>query len=278
MYSADSLGRLTSKTDAVLIFDLDETILSVNSFPYWAKYILAGHFNGLSRRERLALSLRTARILLERKIFRYSHGHAKRQLQLLWTQALEKDPENRALHALNARLLERVRPNMQTLIHMVMAEQIDAILATSAAGEYAQNLGEALGFTRAIASDTEEARGERKCQRVMEMIDTLGWNGRRRIFFTDHEEDWPMIYQCHRVFWFGTMEDAATMQAHSPWAEIIPCHNKTADEIMQLVMQAPQESTDKSIIVRRYDSRASAGSSRSARKRPDLRRVAYRCF
>ena len=48
MSSAASLGHSISKTDMktenILVIDLDETLLSVNSFPLWAKYFLFGKF------------------------------------------------------------------------------------------------------------------------------------------------------------------------------------------------------------------------------------------
>ena len=44
MSFADSPGRSTSKADPVFIFDLDGTLISVNSFPHWVIYMLRGKF------------------------------------------------------------------------------------------------------------------------------------------------------------------------------------------------------------------------------------------
>ena len=44
----------------LLIFDLDGTLLSVNSYPHWVRYLLTGRFDGLDKKERLAVSGKAA--------------------------------------------------------------------------------------------------------------------------------------------------------------------------------------------------------------------------
>jgi phosphoserine phosphatase len=240
MCSAGSPGLSTLKTDAILIFDLDGTLLSVNSFPYWARYMLTGHFEGLSLMERLGLSLRSSQILLERKLLRRNHYRAKRQLQTLWGRALEKDSKQAALRNLCAFLQNHIRPNMQSLMTAIAARQVDALLATSAAGEYAQELGKALGFTHILAtplcseSDDLENRGERKRDRVLSLLAAQGWDHRPRIFFTDHAEDVPLIRECQRTLWFGSDENATSLQASLPQIKIIACRNTLDKEILRL--------------------------------------------
>lgn len=240
MCSAASPGRSTSRADPLLIFDLDGTILSVNSFPHWARYMLAGRFVGLNAAQRLALSLQTSGVLLQRKLLGHSHYLTKRRLQRLWAYSLQKDANQIALHHLSAKLQDYVRPNLRGLMERVASGNVDALLATSAAGEYARGLGAALGFSHVLTtplcteSDRMENCKERKRDRVLSLLEAQGWNDRLRIFFTDHEEDLPLIRACHRTLWFGRDEDAAALKKRMPQAEIIACGNKHYDDIVRL--------------------------------------------
>jgi phosphoserine phosphatase len=240
MCSADSPGRSTLKTDPVLIFDLDGTILSVNSFPYWAGHMLRGQLNGLSTRRRLALALGTGQILFSRKVLRQSHYRTKRQLQALWSRVLPQHAHETALQGLSNTLLDHIRPNLRSLMKAVASGDSEALLATSAAAEYAHGLGKKLGFSHILAtptygeSDSLENCRERKRDRVLATLAAQGWDRRRRIFFTDHEEDLPLIRECQRTLWFGPDEEAPSVQARAPQADIIACRNRPETEILRL--------------------------------------------
>jgi hypothetical protein len=73
--------------DPVLIVDLDGTLLSVNSYPRWARRLARGRFPHLSRPRRLAVATRSSAVLLARKAGLIGHDRAKGQLQLLWQAA-----------------------------------------------------------------------------------------------------------------------------------------------------------------------------------------------
>jgi len=240
MSSADSPGHSTSKAEAVFIFDLDRTILSVNSFPYWVLYMLTGHFDGLNPVERLALSIHTGQILLKRKVLGQSHYRTKQQLQRLWVRAVGKDVTHAATHRLNIILQGYIRPNIRSVLVAVAQQRIDAFLATSAAGEYAQELAKAMGFIHVLTTplcgepDRLENCGKRKCDRVLAMLAMQGWDQRMRILFTDHEDDLSLIRECQRTFWFGSNEDMEDIQAKVPQAKIIACRNLSDAEILRL--------------------------------------------
>lgn len=242
MYSADSPGRSTLRTDPILIFDLDGTLLSVNSFPYWVRYMLSGRFGGLKPSRRLALSLRTARILLERKLLGRSHYYTKRSLQALWAGSLAGDAAAIAAERLSATLQNHVRPNLSSVMATVASGRADALLATSAAGEYAQAFGKSLGFLHILATplwketDKAENRAERKRDRVLKKLMAEGWHQRPRFFFTDHEEDLPLMSECQRIFWFGRDEEAVALQPKVRRGEIIACGQKTDLEILHLAI------------------------------------------
>lgn len=241
MSSVDFPGRSTLNAEAVLIADLDGTLLSVNSFPLWASYMLKGRFAGLTRKERLDLCMGAARTLAARKLLRRSHAATKYALQQLWSLALSRDITEEALRNLNATLLAQVRPNLSGLMAALRDQQLDAILATSAAGEYARPLGKDLGFTHilttppAMESDRRENGGERKRDRVLGLLRALRWEKRLRVFMTDHEEDLPLIRECQTILWFGAPEDMESVQVRAPWSRLIACREIPEAAIMRLI-------------------------------------------
>jgi phosphoserine phosphatase len=46
--------------------------------------------------------------------------------------------------------------------------------------------------------------GDRKCETVLRFLASRGWQHRRRVLFTDHEDDLPLIGVCDDVLWFGS--------------------------------------------------------------------------
>ncbi len=236
MSSADSPGRSISSAEPVLIFDLDGTILTVNSFPHWVQKMLFGHFGNLTGVKRVLLSAQAARILAERKLLRHSHATCKRRFQLLWTR--QNTPQ--AVVEMTESLYRYVRPNLKSLLELVAQNKTEAILATAAAGEYAQSLGSKLGFLHILTTplctdqDTLENCKERKRDRVISMLAALGLGERKRIFFTDHEEDLPLIRECQVTLWFGDDRKIPEIKAQVPQAEIIACRGLPSAEIMKL--------------------------------------------
>ena len=240
MSSADFPGPSISRTDTVCICDLDGTLLAVNSFPYWVLYMLVGRFAGLCVIERLALSFVVGRILFARKIRRRNHGDAKRMLQQLWMAAASRDPDRGALRSLHAILQNYVRPNVKLLLQAIGAGETDALLATAAAGEYAQAFGKALGFAHVLTTplcgeaDSIENCGERKRDRVLAALEALGWSDRVRVLLTDHEDDLPLMQVCQRTLWFGSYEDVAPVQQRAPETRVIFARNTSDVEVLRL--------------------------------------------
>lgn len=257
MFSADSHGPSTLRGDAVLIFDLDGTILTVNSFPYWAMYMLTGHFGGLTRRERLMLTWRTGRALLKRKLLRENHDATKSRLQELWASSLLKDANQTAIRCLNAILQGYIRTNLHSVLQAVSKKQVDALLATSAADEYAQALGRALGFEHVLTTPScadpnrlENCR-ERKRDRVLSTLKELGWQNRMRIFFTDHAEDMPLMKECHLTLWFGTYDEAGAIKAQVPETQVIACRHLPDADVMRLTRSRQSAMTAEYRLVNR---------------------------
>ncbi len=235
MSSADSPGPLTSKASAVLIIDLDETLITVNSFRIWADYFLFGKFNKLTLPQHYLLSVKAAKILVERKAFGRSHAQTKAALHKLW---LEADDKN-ALENILISLERRIRPNMGDVVQLISGNKIDALLATAAASVYAEPFARRVGFSHVISTKLgqKENRGEEKARNVQEFLVKQGWAERKKIFFTDHLEDMPFIMKSDKLMWFGKGEEIEDIKKSAAGLEIIPCNDLSAGEIINHISQ-----------------------------------------
>jgi phosphoserine phosphatase len=233
MCSAASPGPSISKTDAVLIIDLDETLLSINSFPVWAAYFLRGRFEKASFKQRALLWLKSASVFAERKILGRSHAHTKNKLQELWRQA----DDDRALQNIIESLSREIRPNMRGLLELIVRGEIDAVLASAAASLYVQPFAAHIGFTHVLATGIgeEENRSEEKSRRVLEYLKDKGWENRKKIFFTDHLEDMPFILKSDKLMWLGKESELSDIRKSAPNLEIIACKNLEAQEILEAI-------------------------------------------
>ena len=228
MSSADSPGLSTSGPKPVLIFDLDGTLLSVNSYPSWVRYLIVGHFPENKTSDRIKIGLQTIYLMLQRKLMNKDHAFVKAKLQGLWSKAAAKDPDSLAQDWLIGDLYSVVRPNLFPIMSRVMKQELDAILATAAAGEYAIPLGKKLGFKFILATPPfgtpgagEENSGAVKRDRVLALLKENGWEDRPRIFFTDHADDMPLIEVCGKIFWFGPAANIQTMKTAHPDKKIL---------------------------------------------------------
>jgi phosphoserine phosphatase len=191
----------------VLIFDLDETILRVNSFPLWVRFLAFGRLPGLAAHRRALLTMRVLLLTARRKLHRIDHDALLRQLQQAWRAATQGCGETQAA-AFRARLLREVRANLGGVLQRVADGRLNAVLATAAAADYAVGLGRQIGFRHVLATPADDERpernaGVRKRDRVLALLRNLGWDERPRILFTDHIDDLPLMRVCDATCWFG---------------------------------------------------------------------------
>jgi phosphoserine phosphatase len=205
----------------MLILDLDGTILSVNSFRRWVFYLVRARFPHLGAAARLRVACATLKALSERKMQLTGHETLKWRLQQLWQRATEGDG-GLGERGFVEDLMRYVRPELVPLLQQVAAGEVEAVMATAAAGDYAYGLGRTLGFTHILATHPTRAAddpsnvGERKRQAVLDFIAERGWQDEPRILFTDHEDDLPLIRVCQTVYWFGSETAGAAIQRMVP--------------------------------------------------------------
>lgn len=211
------------RAEPVLVFDLDGTILTVNSFPRWALDMLAGRVSGLPWRQRLRLSLATQSLLFGRKLGRANHDALLADLQDAWRTVCGEAAEA-ASSRFATRLLRHVRPALGPILEYVARGDADAVLATAAAEDYARVVGRTLGFRHILASRAAAEggnRGARKRDAVLALLQEQGWSDRPLLFFTDHRDDLPLIEVSTTVCWFGSRRDLPAIQAAAPGVRIV---------------------------------------------------------
>jgi phosphoserine phosphatase len=194
---------------AVYILDLDGTILSTNSFPHWVLYLMRAPFPRTGMARRLSISGAAAAMLMQRKLKLTGHERFKWRLQKLWQTATDGDGGAGA-RAFVDQMVDYVRPDLSPVLSAVAGGKIDAVLATAAPADYARLLGSAVGFAHVLATPSMRAAdeasnvGNQKCQAVLRFLASRGWQHRRRVLFTDHQDDLPLIGVCDEVHWFGS--------------------------------------------------------------------------
>jgi phosphoserine phosphatase len=211
----------------VVVLDLDGTILSVNSFRHWVLYMLRARFPHLRGVRRLTVTLAVAKALATRKAGLIDHETLKWRLQRLWQIASTGD--GGALERNFIESLKRfVRPELTEILTAVANGQIDAVMATAAAADYAHGLGRSLGFHHILATPRIRNEGEpsnigtHKRDAVLRFIDGRGWQNRLLVLFTDHDDDLPLIRVSQTVYWFGAESDRTALERKLPGISLRP--------------------------------------------------------
>jgi phosphoserine phosphatase len=221
----------------VLVFDLDGTILSINSFHYWVLFLIGGRIRGLGVERRVRLAARAAWLLVLRKLRRIDHASLLSALQRAWW-ANPSSATGSVSGPLQSMLLRRLRPNLRPLLQMVASDRVDAVLATAAAGEYAIELGQRLGFRHLLATPPVRGRteyindGARKRDRVVALVENVGWRDRPLILLTDHIDDLPLMRVSMAVCWFGSADGALAARDAVGDVNFLPCRELSARQIL----------------------------------------------
>jgi phosphoserine phosphatase len=229
----------------VLIFDLDGTILRINSFPGWVLFLIGGRVPGLEPGRRARLSLAALRLLCQRKFGRLDHDEMSRRLSHAWRTAAscQNRTEYWAPDRFVARLQRQVRANLQPVLGVVASGRADAVLATAAAADYAAGLGRLLAFRHVLATPSDRRADEplnsreRKRDRVLDLLAAHGWRGRPLVLFTDHIDDLPLMRACGLVCWFGPERRMAEASDAAPATRFVFCRDLTGEAIAAIVRE-----------------------------------------
>jgi phosphoserine phosphatase len=217
----------------VLICDLDGTILYGNSFPLWILYLMLGRLPEFGLRTRVTLSLTVQQLLLHRRLGRIEHARLMREVQQAWHIASQGAADS-AADRVPALLRRRVRPAFEPVLQQIAAGEVDAVLATAAAAEYARPLGAQLGFRHVLTTrsrlppDGRLNHGAEKLRQVLEFLDSRQWSRRSRVLLTDHIDDLPLLRQCHAVGWFGSAEMLSRVRAATKGVRFVDCRRLDA--------------------------------------------------
>jgi phosphoserine phosphatase len=219
---------MANASGPVLICDLDGTILRSNSFPLWILWLMAGPLPEISLRARVMLSLRVQKLLWRRRLGRIGHALLMREVQHAW-HAASHGASDGAADRVPALLRRRVRPAFEPVLQQIAAGEIDAVLATAAADEYARPLGLQLGFRDVLATPSQLPpdgalnHGAEKLRRVQEFLRCRQWAERPRVLLTDHIDDLPLLQHCHAVGWFGSAGMLASVRAETKGVTFVDC-------------------------------------------------------
>ncbi len=211
----------------LIVLDLDGTVLSVNSFRLWVLYMMRARLPHLGWLRRFQVSFAVIARLMARKAGLIDHETLKWRLQKLW-QRISSDDGGALERDFIRRLEQFVRPELAEVLKAVAAGEIDAVLATAAAGDYAYGLGRSLGFDHVLATSRTRGKGEpsnvgtHKRDAVLSFITRRGWQDRFLVLFTDHEDDLPLIRLSRTVYWFGPEGERAALERRLPGISLRP--------------------------------------------------------
>lgn len=222
----------------ILILDLDETILSVNSFRYWVLHLLFGRIYGLTNFKRINFSAKVSATIINNKIFRKGHALLRNNLQGLLKK--EKIKNEVFLLGFQEMLQCKIRPCFITMLTEIGEGKRDAVLATAAAEEYAVNFGQKLGFKHIVATVhfAEDNNinllndGIEKCNHTTKLLRELSWSERPKVLMTDNITDLPLMELCQKTLWFGDENEMKTIKNKIANVRIVMASNFSAEELV----------------------------------------------
>lgn len=184
-------NRLENMTPAIVV-DLDETLVTVNTFHHFIK------FTAKAAAQKMKLMA----------LLRLTIAAATRALRIFPHSTLKHTVMNIAAHTLSdAQLLEFAsqitaftNEKVANIISDAHSRGVKVILASAAPALYAAHIAAISGCNHCIATEMPqrmkltECRGERKKSRVEEYLDTEKLT--LEAVITDHSDDIPLIREC----------------------------------------------------------------------------------
>ncbi len=183
------VARLQSAPLTAVVADMDGTVLGCNSWPVFVRSLLRSLLRGGHWISAAAL----ARKLMARRRGKITH----REVKYAAARIARRHFPQRDMDRLLNRLEREVRPEVMSLLDSYPDSL--RVLATAAAGEYAEALGRRLGFDRVLATmpadcpaaGYRELRGDLKAATVKQLLAEEGL--RAAAVITDSFHDLPML-------------------------------------------------------------------------------------
>ena len=221
-----------AKRGTVVIADLDDTVLTVNSYhlllPLVARYCLAPSVR------RVALGLELGIVILLRRLGLRSRVHMKRVVQRICVAALA--PSDGRLEEFLSVLEGKTNTAVVELLRAAKSHGAQLVLSTAALPEYAEALSLRLGFDHVVATSRATERpwienlGDHKRERTLAQLEAHGLGSLRRVFVADHLDDVPLAEACDLVLWVGS-GPLDPLQADCPGASRFDA--QTAGEVLK---------------------------------------------
>lgn len=232
------------RVDPILVFDLDGTLLRINSFPVWLSFLALG---GTWCRRQLFVSSKTLRLLMLRKLGRMTHATLLRETQTLWGVATAGN--GKAVRRLITLLSGTVRRNVRPALKLVSDGVLDGLIATAAAEDYAVPLGERLGLSIVLGTRTgrgtnePDNSGQNKRDRLFAWLDARGWAARPLIFFNDDIADMPLMREACIVCWFGSTRSLRRASQELPSVRFVDCRRLDSRQMEATLAHLYQSAT-----------------------------------
>jgi phosphoserine phosphatase len=180
----------------IIVCDFDGTLISVNSFPLWIKFIIkqaALSFN-------IRILVRVLFLLLSRKVFGIAHADFKYKLMKLNIPELY-----------NENFVITLIPFLNDkLIALLKSVENKVIVSTAAPSSYAKYLKNILPFSveRVLCSEIEcNCLVENYGRNKVNLIHTLFGSNSITHVYTDHHEDMPLILNAEKSFLVSPNDD-----------------------------------------------------------------------
>jgi phosphoserine phosphatase len=199
---------MTAREEWVYIFDLDNTLVSANSYHQLLRRLLVP-MGGTQPGPGFSTCLRAWCLTALRLLGVIDRRNYKRKLQ----RALMSSPNSAFISHFVNRLHAQLRPEMHAILAKARSRGAPLVLGTGALAEYAVPFAAQLQFDIAVCTrlpqDGEwvEMIREAKADHVLAAIDRAGLGHRSRVFFADHGDDAALAEHCDVRFWVGADAD-----------------------------------------------------------------------
>ena len=186
------MGNRRENMTPAIVIDLDETLVTVNTFHHFIKFTA----KKVAKRLHFIALLRIGIAATLRLLRYFPHSAMKHTVMNIDAHTLSEAQ----LHDFAATIATYTNPKVAQIIDDAHRRGVKVILASAAPALYATHIAEISGCNHCIATEMPqrmkltECRGERKKSRVEEYLDTEKLT--LEAVITDHSDDIPLIKAC----------------------------------------------------------------------------------